>query len=188
MSKRPGGALLHGFNVDRNSSTPIYRQLDEEIRRLILQGVLPPAQKLPSTRELANDLESSRTTIKSVYEQLVAEGFAESRTGAGTFVSHGLEPDRPPEVQPHCGRANPQNIKVSEHARLIMSSRSVIRHGKTSGFRPGVPALDQFPVKTWNKYLSGAMSLQHHDNFSYGQLTGCLSLRQAISRLSLIHI
>ncbi|MEM7258149.1 MAG: PLP-dependent aminotransferase family protein, partial [Pseudomonadota bacterium] len=181
MPKHPGGALLHGFSIDRHSSTPIYRQLDDELRKLILRGTLPPAQKLPSTRELADELDVSRTTVKSVYEQLVSEGFAEARTGAGTFVAHGLEPDKPPDVPSNTGNANVPHIKISDHAKLIMSSRSIIRHGKTSGFRPGVPALDQFPVKTWNKYLSDAMHHHEHRHLGYGQITGCSALRAAIA-------
>ncbi len=48
-------------------------------------------QKLPSSRELAKDLSISRITVKSVYEQLIAEGYLKSKTGSGTFVSEDLE-------------------------------------------------------------------------------------------------
>ena len=71
MPKSPGGALLHGFSIERGSSVPIYRQLDASLRRIILDGTLAPGQKLPSTRELAQELGVSRITVKSVYEQLV---------------------------------------------------------------------------------------------------------------------
>ena len=73
MPKSPGGALLSGFNIERNTSVPIYRQLDASLRRLILGGTLASGQKLPSTRELSNELGISRITVKSVYEQLVAD-------------------------------------------------------------------------------------------------------------------
>jgi GntR family transcriptional regulator/MocR family aminotransferase len=54
----------------------MYKQLEAGLRRLILNGTLQAAQKLPSTPELASDLGVSRITVKSVYEQLVAEGYA----------------------------------------------------------------------------------------------------------------
>ena len=182
MSKLPGGALLSGFSVDRSSSVPIYRQLDAALRRHILDGSLRPAQKLPSTRELAQELGVSRITVKSVYEQLVAEGYAEARTGAGTFVSHGLDPEYSPNIRLPRRRSKPPDLEISDHARAIMSSQASIRHGKTDGFRPGVPALDLFPVKTWNKYLFDAMTSHERRHLSYGQLNGSAELRAAISR------
>ena len=92
MPKSPKGALLHNLNIKRNISIPIYQQIDAFLRRLILDGNLQPGQKLPSTRELAEELNVSRITIKTVYEQLSTEGFIQSKTGAGTFVADGLEP------------------------------------------------------------------------------------------------
>ncbi len=182
MPKPPGGALLHGFSVDRASPVPIYRQLDAALRRFILDGTLRPAQKLPSTRELAQDLNVSRITVKSVYEQLVAEGYAEARTGAGTFVAQGLDPDYAPSFWLPRRRAKPPEIEISDHAKMITSSKASIRHGKTDGFRPGVPALDVFPVKAWNKYLFDAMTSHERRNLSYGPVTGSAALRQAVSR------
>ena len=46
---------------------------------------------MPSSRELAKDLSISRITVKSVYEQLITEGYLKSKTGSGTFVSEDLE-------------------------------------------------------------------------------------------------
>ena len=61
---------------------------------------------------------------------------------------------------------------------MITSSKASIRHGKTDGFRPGVPALDVFPVKAWNKYLFDAMTSHERRNLSYGPVTGSAALRQ----------
>ena len=182
MSKSPGGALLHGFDIDRSSSVPIYRQLDAALRRLILDHSLQPAQKLPSTRELSRELGVSRITVKSVYEQLAAEGYVQATTGAGTFVSHGLDFERPSNVQQPCHLIKPPNIEISQRARTIMSSRASVRHGKTDPFRPGVPALDLFPVKAWNKYLLDAMTYDERRHLSYGEVNGSSALRGSISR------
>ena len=85
MPKSPGGALLSGFNIERNSQVPIYRQLEASLRRLILQGSLSAGEKLPSTRDLSQELGVSRITVKSVYEQLVAEGYAQAKRRATMF-------------------------------------------------------------------------------------------------------
>ena len=182
MPKSPGGALLQGFSIERDSSVPIYRQLDASLRRLILDGTLAPGQKLPSTRELAQELGVSRITVKSVYEQLVAEGYALARTGAGTFVSDGLDFEASPKIRLPRYKARPPDVAISERARTIMSSKASVRHGETDPFRPGVPALDMFPVKVWNKYLLDATTCDERRNLSYGEVNGSAALRASIAR------
>ncbi|MCP4979296.1 MAG: PLP-dependent aminotransferase family protein [Gammaproteobacteria bacterium] len=182
MPKSPGGALLSGFNIERNASIPIYRQLDASLRRLILCGTLAAGQKLPSTRELSIELGISRITVKSVYEQLVAEGYAQARTGAGTFVAKGLEFEATPKIERTRRRHKTPDIEISGRARSIMSSQASVRHGETEPFRPGVPALDLFPIKTWNKYLLEAMQSEHRHHLSYGGLNGSAELRVSIAK------
>ena len=182
MSKSPSGALLQGFSVERDSGIPIYRQLDASMRRLILDGTLPAGQKLPSTRDLASELGVSRITVKSVYEQLVAEGYATAKTGAGTFVSDGLDFEASPRIRRRRLKIKPPTIEISDRARLIMSSKASMRHGQTEPFRPGVPALDQFPVKIWNKYLQDAAINNERRNLSYGEVNGSAALRASIAR------
>ncbi|NVO57710.1 PLP-dependent aminotransferase family protein [Rhodobacteraceae bacterium B1Z28] len=182
MLKPPKDALLQNIRINRAAPVPIYRQLDSALRRLILDGTLRPAQKLPSTRDLALGLGVSRITVKSVYEQLVAEGYVEARTGAGTFVSHELDLKTAPENQRPRRRIKSSGVEISGRARTIMSSRATARHGETDPFRPGVPALDLFPVKTWNRYLAEAMACDERRNLSYGSVTGSAALRASIAR------
>ena len=182
MAKSPSGPLLAGLVLDRDSTVPIYRQLEASLRRSILNGLLAPGQKLPSTRELAEEMEVSRITVKSVFEQLIAEGYATAKTGAGTFVAEGLDLDRQPSPKPVRRKSKPPPIDISDRARSIMASKASARHGETAPFRPGIPALDKFPVKIWNKYLTDAMELEQRHHLSYGQLNGSSNLRQSLAR------
>ncbi|MGW7418007.1 SCO1417 family MocR-like transcription factor [Streptomyces sp. NPDC054863] len=84
---------------------PAYRSLADGIRLLVLEGRVPVAARLPAERELAVALAVSRTTVAAAYEALRAEGFLESRRGAGSWTgvpagnplpARGLEP-LPPE-------------------------------------------------------------------------------------------
>jgi len=61
----------------------IYRQLQDAI----IDGRLRPGERLPPTRELAERLSVSRSTVSGAYDRLIAEGFVVGRVGAGTFVS-----------------------------------------------------------------------------------------------------
>ncbi|MBK3630692.1 PLP-dependent aminotransferase family protein, partial [Streptomyces sp. MBT49] len=85
---------------------PAYRALADGIRLLVLEGRVPVAARLPAERELALSLSVSRTTVAAAYEALRAEGFLESRRGAGSWTAvpagnpvpaRGLEP-LPPEA------------------------------------------------------------------------------------------
>src|SRR5262245_18665477 len=93
--KRVPAGLVPAIGVDRVSAKPLYRQLYEGYRDAILEQRLRGGQRLPSTRSLAAELDISRIPVLGAFEQLVAEGYFESRVGAGTFVSRSLPADRP---------------------------------------------------------------------------------------------
>ena len=182
MVKAAKGALLATLEIDRNSGVPIYRQIEDFLRRMILNGALPPGKKLPSTRELALELGVSRITIKSVYEQLISEGYVQGKTGAGTFVSEGLDGETPVVPAINTTRKDYLDGNFSQTAEHISFSQASARYGSILPFRPGVPALDKFPVKRWNKYLSRATTKSDIANFSYGDLLGSEKLRASIAR------
>lgn len=72
--------------LDRAATRPLAVQLADALRTAAAGGVLRPGDRLPSTRELAAALQVSRTVTAAAYDQLVAEGWAAGRQGAGTFV------------------------------------------------------------------------------------------------------
>ena len=182
MVKAAKGALLSTLEINRSSSAPIYRQIEDFLRQMILDGALLPSQKLPSTRELALELGVSRITIKSVYEQLISEGYVQGKTGAGTFVSEGLDGETPVVPSVDTIRKDYFDGNFSQTAEHISFSQASARYGSILPFRPGVPALDKFPVKRWNKYLSRATTKSDIANFSYGDLLGSEKLRASIAR------
>lgn len=74
------------IRIERGSSTPISRQIMEQIRAHCLSGTLKPGDCLPSVRKLAQRLTVNVNTIVRVYERLSSEGLVEMRHGEGTFV------------------------------------------------------------------------------------------------------
>ena len=77
---------MPNFNVDPQSPTPIYAQLDRSIRAAIATGTLPPGSQLPTVRQLAVDLAVNANTVARVYAQLERDGILETQRGVGTFV------------------------------------------------------------------------------------------------------
>ena len=72
--------------ITNNSEKPIYEQIKEQIKELILKGELKEGDALPSMRLLAKELRISIITTKRAYEELERDGYIESYTGRGSFV------------------------------------------------------------------------------------------------------
>src|SRR5580692_7541183 len=90
MRKKPHGAAAPLIAVDRNGEKPLHRQIYDAFRAMILERRLQPGQQVPSTRTLAGELGISRIPVLGAYAQLLAAGYLESRSGAGTFVTSSL--------------------------------------------------------------------------------------------------
>lgn len=74
------------INISNASGKPIYLQISDQIKTLILEGKLKEGETLPSMRNLALELRISFMTTKRAYEELERDGFIESYTGKGSFV------------------------------------------------------------------------------------------------------
>src|SRR5579862_1925420 len=90
---RVASGILPVIAIDRKAPMPLYQQIYSGFRSAIVGGNLHPGQRIPSTRLLAVELGVSRFPVLNAYAQLLAEGYFESRVGAGTVVSSSL-PDQ----------------------------------------------------------------------------------------------
>ena len=75
--------------ISNASSKPIYEQITDQIKAMILSGELAEGEQLPSIRALANSLRVSAITTKRAYADLEADGFIETVQGKGSFVAGG---------------------------------------------------------------------------------------------------
>lgn len=177
------------INLDKGSRIPVYRQIYETIRRSIVVGEFFPGKPLPSSRFLAKQLGISRMTVINAYEQLTAEGYLESKKGAGTFVARRLpdeflqtqrlkkEDTQPePEVRKH---------EFSAYGKTIFgAASSVLRFNSptpVAAFQHGLAALDEFPFGIWTKLAAQAYQRLSKENFGYGDPAGFYPLRAAIA-------
>ena len=79
------------IRLDYRDARPIYQQVKDGLRRLMVTGVLRQGDKLPSVRQLATELTINPNTIQRAYGELEAEGFVVTVSGKGTFVAEGQE-------------------------------------------------------------------------------------------------
>lgn len=84
MSKRRGGGQLVFINFQ--DARPIYEQIAERYKLLILKGVLAPDEQMPSVRKLAMELSTNPNTVQRAYMELERQGFLYSVRGRGSFV------------------------------------------------------------------------------------------------------
>src|SRR4051795_12201351 len=75
------------FDIKPADAAPIWRQIEEGMRRLITVGALPPGASVPSVRDLARDLRVNPATVSKAYQRLADAGVLDVRRGDGTYVS-----------------------------------------------------------------------------------------------------
>jgi DNA-binding transcriptional regulator YhcF (GntR family) len=98
------------IRIESTSGVPITKQIAEQIRAGCASGTLRPGDRLPSVRQLAQELAVNQNTVLRVYERLTSEGLLERRHGDGTYVS-----DRLPSGQLQAQR----ELLRNEVARLV---------------------------------------------------------------------
>lgn len=82
------------LNINPRDALPIWKQIEQEIRRLVAIGRLKEGTAVPSVRELSRDLRVNPATVQKAYQRLCDEGLLAVRRGEGTFVeseSQGLD-------------------------------------------------------------------------------------------------
>jgi len=80
------------LTLNYRDSRPIYEQIKDGLRKLIVTGALQPDEKLPSVRSMATDLAINPNTIQRAYGELEAEGYIYSVPGKGSFAAAVEEP------------------------------------------------------------------------------------------------
>jgi len=75
------------LQLNYRDAKPIYEQIKDGIRKLLLSKAIEPDEKLPSVRELASNLAINPNTISRAYRELESEGYIYSKQGKGTFAS-----------------------------------------------------------------------------------------------------
>ena len=101
--------------LDYQYRRPLYEQVEEKFRNLILMGVLEPGSRMPSVRQLAMELSINPNTIQRAYMQLEQEGLIYPVKGTGNFI------------------ADSEEVRKLSKASYIKELKTLIRKGKAMG-------------------------------------------------------
>lgn len=162
------------FHLEPGSGTPLYNQIYEQIRARILQGELPTAAKLPSTRSLAANLGVSRNTIDTAYYQLQSEGYIDSAPKSGFYVCDITPTDyrHQPEL-PFVASPPSRDINISSSAPADASPEYLY------DFDPYSIDISHFPFSVWRR-LSRQVLTEEPSLFLLGDNDGDSPLRDAV--------
>ena len=107
------------INIDYQDRRPLYEQIVERFKTLIIRGVLAPEEQMPSVRSLAIELSINPNTIQRAYAELERQGFIYPVKGRGNFVS--------PE----------KRIAEEKKKEYMQELAKIVEHGREIGISKG---------------------------------------------------
>jgi GntR family transcriptional regulator / MocR family aminotransferase len=162
------------FVLDRTKRVSLQTQLSLNLKRLVHSGVLRPGKVVPSSRELARDLQISRNTVLQAYDRLIGEGYLEPSVRRGLYVSELLE-EKNLRKAPSPSRPEPTSDFLEEDGSASLNA--------PVPFRPCQPDVRLFPLSLWNRMRTRA--LRRHGtnllNYRSDRPLGLPALRQSLA-------
>lgn len=152
------------IELNKESETPLYEQIYQQIRNDITEGKLVVDEKLPSKRKLGEFLDVSQTTIEIAYGQLAAEGFITSKPRKGYFVQEIGE------------------LAYVEPVEAVTFTTKGDRKELEIDFSPGKIDTESFPFAQWRKYAKDTIDESSQHLLLLGHPHGDVELRQEIAK------
>jgi GntR family transcriptional regulator/MocR family aminotransferase len=181
--KKARSGIVPIIAVDRRAPIALYRQIYDAYRTAIVDRRLRSGQRIPSTRSLASELGVSRFPVLNAYAQLLAEGYFETRVGAGTVVSSSL-PEQVTSSEPTGARltsARSGPRPVSLRSSILPSQPRGPWLGGSGAFSVGQIAFDQFPLSVWSNLVMRHCRNMGARSFGYGDQMGSKVFRETIA-------
>ena len=151
--------------IDRRSALPLYRQVRRAIEHGISTGIFVPHHRLPSSRELAAELDISRNVVNLAYQELIAEGFVISHERKGLFVNGALTKTAPVSDTavrvPDDGIDWEARVNRFADARLPRITKPANWWEYPYPFIAGQVDLRTFPVRAWTRMLRESLYRPH---------------------------
>ncbi|MCM1063883.1 MAG: PLP-dependent aminotransferase family protein [Eubacterium sp.] len=153
-----------------DSDKCLYEQIYDHIKTEIKDGKLLAGERLPSTRSLAEYLQVARSTVEYAYEQLLSEGYIESRPHRGYFVC-----------------AMEELFRMEDSGKELLGERERAGNAQEEtaweyNFSPHEIDMSGFPFGVWKKITKNILTDGNSELFARGEAQGDHDLRETISR------
>jgi GntR family transcriptional regulator / MocR family aminotransferase len=181
MRTKLRGALSPLIALDRKDAKPYHRQIYDAFRAMILRRALEPGQQVPATRNLATELGISRIPVLGAYDQLLAEGYFESRPGAGTFVSSFLPDEALGErAGGKSGGVKPGPVVTSRLSRSLPVDWATWARG-SAAFSVGQIAYEHVPLRVWSDLVRRRVRKERASSMNYTDPMGSKKFREVLT-------
>lgn len=152
-----GAKLDLHLDIDGAEGRSLRARIEHSLREAVRSGRLPPGTRLPATRRLCQELRVSRGVVAEAYSQLAAEGYLQTRRGAGTVVA---------------------TTATSQPASAAAGGRQAQPRHDLNPFRP---ALSAFPRSAWIAAIARVAGSAPHEALGYPDPAGMPELRSALA-------
>jgi GntR family transcriptional regulator / MocR family aminotransferase len=173
--------------LDPSLKIPIYRQISNYFRELIMDGRILPETRLPAMRELAKDLGINRLTVENAYSELEAEGLVDSRIGSGTYVLPPLADMRAQTRPDESAWPSWQDDLTAPSNQTPLPMLDSMMHASadsgTINFAYGGGDARTFPVDEFRKVLQRVIRRDGLAALEYEDPRGYAPLRRTIARV-----
>lgn len=168
-------------HLERDHATvPLNRQIYDVMRQAILHGDWAAGVRLPSSRQLADDVGLARNTVLHAYQQLQAEGYISTRSGSGSYVSDTLPDQLPARPRTSAHQPTSQGEGISQRGQRVVLDAG-ISNSPSGAFALGVSDTSTFPLTTWARLIGRRWRYSPPELLKYAHDGGYLPLRQALA-------
>jgi GntR family transcriptional regulator/MocR family aminotransferase len=176
---QPLAALLV---INKTASQPVYLQIANQLMMLVRDGSLQAGHRLPSTRQLADLLGLHRKTVVQAYDELLVQGWFESRTGSGTFVASHLPEIQPQKLLNDVAAINPVQTAPFDFSAAPHLDREVLVSKAIYHLDDGLPDARLAPLEELARaYRSQLLTGNPYARLGYGDTMGSPWLRKVLS-------
>jgi GntR family transcriptional regulator / MocR family aminotransferase len=173
------------MNLNRESNQPIHLQIATAIILDIQRGRLGCNSVLPSSRSLALGLGVNRKTVVLAYDELASQGWINSDTTRGTFISSELPPVSPQDPRTSRPQRLPQMCKAPDYSLALTGDafEYPVQDTRVMSFDDGLADVRLMPVEELARAWRRAVIATARRNPSYGDARGTEQLRGAVSEM-----
>jgi GntR family transcriptional regulator/MocR family aminotransferase len=174
-------AELLDLTIEHESDRPLFQQIYLMLRDAIVANALSPGSRLPSTRQLADRLAVSRTSVLSAYEQLLAEGYIVGREGSGTYVSDDVPRLIVTSPSPSSVTRTAPRQTISEAGARYREFAAELTMPDNMAFATGCCSVDASTIEAWRRVGVQQMRTLDPVNLGYADPLGELALRKEVA-------
>lgn len=158
--------------LDKSSRVSLQSQLYQAIRQRILDGRFQVSQRLPASRQLAEQLCVSRNTVQQSLDQLLAEGYIVSKRGSGVYINT--------EIPDSYHQLSDTSVKPKHLQQSAISEYQNTAALQAKPFTPGLPDMQAFPRNIWRQLWHKHLRTNPYVLSADNTISGCTALKTAV--------